>query len=200
MSEKSHGTTCNGVVDFRHAQETLWGEAGAWSYDTWHELNGGLFGSELEYAGIVWGLTPHGGCLGYCERSGRITLHRSVVDPHTDSPWAWPAERCTDLYARDILAHEMIHALLNARGAERDDRGGHHNAPEWCAEIMRLSPLLLGITINSEPVKPRRLNGKVVRKARDGFIGRDEVAHWPHAVRPNAAGYYSSGRRLSFYR
>ena len=185
-------------MDFRDAQQTLWGEAGAWAHDTWHELNASLFSGELTYAGIVWALLPHGGSLGHCESSGRITLHPSLVAPVGERPWGGPAAQYTDRFARDVLTHEMIHALLFDRGMSLDDRGGHHNTPGWCAEIMRLSPSVIGRSIKAEPVKQRRIDGKVQRKARAGYLTRDQAAHWPHSVRSDAADYYAAGDRLAF--
>jgi hypothetical protein len=167
-----------------------------WAYDAWQQHNAALFSGELWYAGIVWGLTPHGTSLGHTEPSGRITLHPSLVDPSTARPWGRPARRFTDRLACDVLAHEMVHALLFARGVARDESGGHHNCPEWAAEIMRLSPLLLGVEIRAEPVRPRRIDGKVTRSARRGFLPRSKIAAWPHSVRP--AAYYERGRRLSW--
>ena len=93
----------------------------------------------------------------------------------------------------------MVHALLNARGVGHDDRGGQHNLPEWCAEIERLSPLLFGVAIKAQPVKPRRVDGKVCRKQQPGYLSRSQAARWPHSVRPNAERYYESGRPLSFH-
>jgi hypothetical protein len=186
-------------MDFRDAQRTLWGQAGAWSYDAWHDLNAAYFDDELTYHGVVWGLTPHGGKLGYCEPSERITLHSSLVDPRGTKPWGWESDRFTDRLARDVLLHEMIHAQLFARGnVQRDDRGGHHNTPEWCAEIERLTPLLLDIEVKAEPVRPRRIEGKVTRKTNPGHLTRADAAHWPHSVRPRAASYYRGGEHLSF--
>jgi hypothetical protein len=178
-------------IDFRAAQQTLWGDAGVWAYDHWHDLNDEFFNSELNYVGIVWGLTPHGGNLGHCYDDGRITLHSSLLDPRSTSPWGKEAATWTDLYARDVLLHEMIHQLLYARGVD-----SKHNGLPWCAEIKRLSPLLLGIEIVCEPVKPRRVEGKVKRLARDGCLSRDAIARWPHTIRPNAGTYYRGGRQL----
>jgi hypothetical protein len=181
-------------LDLREAQNALWGQAGAWAYDTWHQHNAALFSGELEYAGIVWGLTPHGALLGHTSPSGRVTLHPSLVDPSGERPWGWPAKRFTDRLASDVLAHELIHARLFALGAPRDESGGHHNRPEWAAEIVRLSPLLLGVEIRAEPVRPRRIDGKVTRRARRGFLPRAKIAGWPYSVR--SASYYERGRRL----
>jgi hypothetical protein len=45
----------------RAALENLWGAAGAWAADTWTRLNDEHFDGQLQYHGIVFGLTPHGG-------------------------------------------------------------------------------------------------------------------------------------------
>lgn len=48
-----------------------------------------------------------------------------------------------------------------------------------------MSPLVLGHEINAAPVKPRRIDGRVVRKPLDGFISQDALAHWPYSLRPS---------------
>jgi hypothetical protein len=104
------------AVDFRAAQEVLWGDAGVWAYDTWHAHNDQYFGGAIAYTGVVFGLTPHGGKLGHCYRTdGRITLHSSLLDPRSDTPWGKAAATWTDRYASDVLLHEMVHAFLGAR-------------------------------------------------------------------------------------
>lgn len=46
-------------------------------------------------------------------------------------------------------------------------------------------PPQLGLfQIPAEPVKPRRVNGKVVRRELDGHLARADIAHWPHSLRP----------------
>jgi hypothetical protein len=83
----------------------------------------------------------------------------------------------------------MVHAYLADQGL---DAG--HNAEPWCDEIMRITPLLDLPPVQAEPVKPRRVNGKVVRLARDGFLSRDDLASWPHTIVP--ADYYTRDGRM----
>ncbi|HTX97918.1 MAG TPA: hypothetical protein VME67_25675 [Mycobacterium sp.] len=38
--------------------------------------------------------------------------------------------------------HEMVHVALFAAGVEHGEGESHHNTPEWCDEIMRITPQL----------------------------------------------------------
>lgn len=46
--------------------------------------------------------------------------------------------------------------------------------------------------IKAAPVKPRRVDGTVVRCQFDGHLSRAEIARWPHSIRP--ATYYPNGK------
>lgn len=174
-----------GNTGYRQAQELLWGKAGAWAYDTFEELNEQYFADEVPMRGVVWGLTPHGRNLGHCWQSGRITLHPALLDPRSD---AWRLERYLGAgYARDVLLHEMVHALLFTRGVEHD-----HNCGAWCAELIRLAPLLGLGRILAAPVLPRRVDGKVRRLQLDGHLSRREMASFPHSLRSKA--WYEANR------
>jgi hypothetical protein len=97
----------------------LWGAAGTWAHDTFCKLNELYFEDQVSHAGIVWGLTPHGHTFGHTHTNGRIALHPALLDPHSD---AWKIERFVgEPYARDVLLHEMIHALLFSRGILKGD-------------------------------------------------------------------------------
>jgi hypothetical protein len=177
----------------RAALENLWNKAGTWTADTWTRLNKQHFGGKLKYHGIVWGLTPHGSRLGHTSGAGRITLHPALLDPQGEDPWTI-GNQLGARFAEHVLLHEMIHVLLSGRKIERDDSGGHHNTPEWSAEITRITPQLGLPEIQAAPVKPRRVNGKVMRMPLDGHLGRDDIAHWPHSIAP--AGYYTTAGRI----
>jgi hypothetical protein len=166
----------------RAALENLWGDAGIWVADTWTEHNRAHFDGRLRYHGVVWGLTPHGHNLGHTWRdSRRITLHPALLDPHGD---AWSIRDQLGMrFTSDVLLHEMVHVLLNDRGVNSE-----HNSDEWCAEITRITPALDLPEIKAAPVKPRRVNGKVVRRPLDGHLPRDAIASWPHSIRPGV--YY----------
>jgi len=164
----------------RAASELLWDEAGIWAHDTFVVLNARYFDDAVPLRGVVWGLTPHGGRLGHTRVDppwqGRITLHPALLDPHSD---AWGMAQFLGVgYAREVLLHEMIHVLLVSRGGDHD-----HNTQAWCAEIMRLAPLLGLGSIKAAPVQPRRVDGTVVRKELPGHLSRDTLAHFPHSLR-----------------
>jgi len=80
---------------------------------------------------------------------------------------------------RDVLLHEMIHARLIL-----DGRDPGHNSPGWSEWITKLSPTILGQEIQAEPIVPRRIDGKVQRVVRDGFLPRKDMARWPQSLRP----------------
>ena len=79
----------------------------------------------------------------------------------------------------DVLVHELVHVKLILAG-----QSSAHNDVPWSKEIERLSPLVLGRSVNAEPVKTRRIDGRVKRQARDGFLTRRALAMWPYALRP----------------
>lgn len=172
------------AAEFRKAQRVLWGDAGTWAADTFAALNRDYFDGHVPARGIAWGLTPHGHRLGHTQPSGRITLHPALLDPKSD---AWgTAEFLGAGYATDVLLHEMMHALLFARGIDNTTDGGGHNIPAWCEQVERLAPRLGLGTVRAAPVKPRRVDGKVVRLARDGHLSRDALARFPHSLREPA--------------
>ena len=179
-----HEAACNGER-FREAQETMWPGAGAWAHDTFVELNAEYFDGEVAHAGIVWGLTPHGHALAHTYADGRITLHPALLDPR-DSAWGLKPFLGT-AYARDVLLHEMIHALLFGRGGEHS-----HNTQPWCDELVRLAPLLGLRSIKAVPVVPRRIDGVVVRRPLDGHLERAAIAAFPHSLRRRS--FYESDR------
>jgi hypothetical protein len=190
----------------RAALENLWGDAGTWAADTWTRLNTTHFDGKLRYHGVVFGLTPHGHALAYTwSGSRRITLHPSLLEPHGEDPWSIteqsmiraqvndltvPPDRLGAAYAADVLLHEMVHVAL----FEADVEAPHHNTVEWCAEIMRITPQLGLPPIKAAPVKPRRVNGKVMRLPLDGHLPRIALAGWPHSLRP--VGYYTREGRI----
>jgi hypothetical protein len=176
----------------RAALENLWGDAGAWAADTWTRLNTTHFDGRLRYHGIVWGLTPHGGRLGHTSHTGRITLHPALLDPQSD---AWKiGHRLGARHAADVLLHEMIHGALADHGVANSTKNPHHNTQGWCDEITRITPQLGLDPVKAAPVKPRRIDGVVKRKPLDGHLSRDDMAHWPHSLRPT--GYYTPGGRI----
>jgi hypothetical protein len=177
----------------RAALQNLWAGAGSWAADTWTQLNTDHFDGRLRYHGIVFGLTPHGGRLGHTSNPGaRITLHPALLDPRGDA-WEISSQLGTR-HAADVLLHEMVHVELFSRGIGNDGQQRHHNTAEWCEQIVRITPQLGLDPIEAAPVKPRRIDGKVMRRQLDGHLSRDEIAHWPWSVRRR--GFYTPDGRI----
>lgn len=57
---------------------------------------------------------------------------------------------------------------------------------------MRLAPLLGLGEVRAAPVKTMRVDGKVARRPLDGHLERDELARFPHSLRPMS--YYEADR------
>ena len=181
-----HGTRISNADHL--ALENLWDQGGIWASNTWTRLNTEHFGGKLKYHGIVWGLTPHGCRLGHTSPAGRITLHPALLNPRGN---AWQISgKLGTLFAADVLLHEMCHVDLFAAGVSNDDEGRHHNTQEWADLIMRITPELGLWTVLAAPVKPRRIDGNVVRRPLDGHLSRDQMARWPYSLRLD--GYYST--------
>jgi hypothetical protein len=181
-------------AQLRQAEVLFFDGLGAWAHDTFARLNEACFGGLLTPRPVLWGLTPHGRSLGYYHAgSRRIVLHESLIRPSGD---AWgQASLLGPRYAEDVLLHEMVHAAQHElRGGPLGrEANGPHNEPVWCAEIERLTPLLGLPPIKARPVKPRRVNGSVSRRPRDGCLSQGQIARWPHCLRP--AEYYEAGVR-----
>jgi hypothetical protein len=77
---------------------------------------------------------------------------------------------------------------MGASRCPRRCRNCGHDTDEWCAGIVRISPVLGLPPIKAAPVKTRRVNGVVVRRPLDGHLPRADIAGWPHSLRPD--GYY----------
>jgi hypothetical protein len=160
-------------ADYRLAAEVLWGEAGAWAVDEYQRLNGLYFEGKLPPVPVVIGLTAFGRCLGLTRPHGawgqelpRISLQSGLFAKGT-------------LAVSDVVLHEMVHAKLMLAGVDPS-----HNAKPWCAEVERLSPLVLGQTVHARPVHPRRdVDGVNRRFALEGHLPRKVLARWPYSLR-----------------
>jgi hypothetical protein len=166
-----------------------WGDHGGWLVDEWARLNEEYYGGQLEQPALVWGMTPHGHALGLYSHAGgslhssRITLHESLLLPKSASPWGISWKELNRKFASDVLLHEMLHQQIDeVQGVQRKGPSSHATT-EWCEGIVRLGDML-GMSIKAEPVKPRRINGKVTRKARRGYLTQGQIASFPHSVRP----------------
>ena len=161
-----------------------WGEFGSWTVEEWQRLNTAYFDDALKPGGIVWGLTPHGKSRGsYAPWANVITLHKSIIEPHSPAPWKIEAYKLNKKFASDVLLHEMIHQKIHQAKLHVSDKETSHNNEHWAAEIVRISKLL-GIEIKAQKVKQRRFDGKVCWRPRKGYMSRIEMATWPHSIRP----------------
>jgi hypothetical protein len=166
-----------------------WGY-GRWAYETWERFDRDYFDSSLEPGGIYWGLTPHGGSLGYFERwRNSITLHTSLIKPSTQNPWGI-GHKIGSRMAEDVLLHEMMHQAIEQRGG--DERSPSvHNTLLWCAEINRLIPLLgIETNLSAKPVKQKRVKepgasgkGYPTWVVEDGCLSRQQLATFPQCLR-----------------
>jgi hypothetical protein len=159
------------LADYRQAAQILWGEAGAWSVDEYQRLNDLCWGGSLPPVPVVIGLVAYGRCLGLVRpQGGWGGLPRiSLASNHFQDGSAAVA---------DTILHEMLHIHLLFNGL-----CGDHNGRPWCAEVERLSPLVLGMEVQARPVQPRRVNGRNVRLAVPGHLSRKALATWPHSLR-----------------
>jgi hypothetical protein len=159
-------------ADYRRAAEVLWGEAGAWAVDEYQRHNVRYFEGRLPPVPVVIGLTAYGRCLGLTRGHGewarelpRISLQSGHFEGGTRG-------------VSDTILHEMVHVRLILAGLDPS-----HNAKPWCAEIERLSPLVLGRAVKARPVHPRWVNGSKQRLPLDGHLTRMELATWPDMLR-----------------
>lgn len=175
-------------TDYTQAAALLWGPAGEYAASEIERLNREILDGELPPLPVVIGLTAYGKCIGATLpprwlAEPRITLAPAIFN------------RGGKRMVSDVLVHEMVHAALMLAGQSPD-----HNDDPWCQRITALSPKLLGQEITARPVRPKRYpnpareqNPKapktVVRRCpEEGALSQQQLATWPHSVRP--AGYY----------
>jgi hypothetical protein len=171
--------------DYVHAAATLWGDAGVFAYRTFDALNDEYFDGGLPALPIVIGITAFGKCIALTRSEGtdilpRITLASNIFAPTGHGQQMRTAYPYGANVVRDVLLHEMIHAQLRLDGQD-----GQHNGQPWCDAITRLSPAVLGHGILAAPVKARRVDGKVVKAPRDGYLPQAALASWPGSLRPD---------------
>ena len=170
------------------------GGYGVWAYDKWAEFNNKYFEGQLIVGGIFWGLTPHGGSLGYFEGwRNAITLHVSLIDPNGRNPWD-QGKLMGEKMGSDVLLHEMMHQAIHQKGG--DPSPNHHISQLWCDGINRLIPMIgIDTDLVAKPIKQMRVreagvkgNGKVSWVVSDGGMTRNTLSSFPHSLRPD--GYY----------
>jgi hypothetical protein len=181
-------------MDYAQAARLLWGEAGEFANLEFDRLNRELFGAELPSLPIVIGLAAYGRCIGLTRPVEWLAAPRITLVPGIFS-------RNGKRRVADVLAHEMVHAVLMLRGESPD-----HNDDPWCKMIAALSPRMLGREITARPVRPRRVPNPerehdpkapktvVVRRPDPGAMTQADLAAWPLSARP--ADYYSGDETI----
>lgn len=135
-------------------------------YQAYDELNELCFDGSLPTLPIRHGIMPYGRCIGLTSYrdSPLISLAENIM--RDDEKW------------RDVLIHEMLHAALMLAKRNPD-----HNKVPWCEEITRITPLLGLPPIKAEPIRQKRIEGRVTWFTEDGYLTRKALASWPQSIR-----------------
>jgi hypothetical protein len=173
---------------------------GLLGYAMFEAVHAQLFHNELPWPLVLWGLTPHGGCLGYTQSPlvcpPTITLHPSLLGgTEKENPWNKPSAWLGVLFALDTVIHECMHVAVHyARGPWQGGESSHNN-PLWIAEVNRLAPLLGFPDVVAAMSKPTREGTKIVRRSKDSTIPFRAVSTFPRSVRElhgKADSYYTA--------
>ena len=169
----------------RGAAAVIWPTCGAWIYDAWADLNQKCFDDKLHPIGLMFGLTPHGKALAFYRPDDKtITLHTSLLQPRSKSPWGLGSV-LGQTHARDVLLHEMIHQSNDQMHGTVRERMGAHNNQMWVDEVNRIAPIL-GLKPNACLIKQKRVRGKVKWVKEPDCMARTELATWPLSMRPRS--------------
>jgi hypothetical protein len=140
-----------------------------------------LYEDRLPLPLMQWALTPYGHCLGftsYKQTDAVITLH----------PRIW---RAGPMYTLDVIVHELLHVYIRWTLGHRSAIGNSsHDNAIWASEVMRLSPRLGLPAVRASRTVRRRAGKHLLRVMPDGCISRDQLATWPHSLRPT--GFYQT--------
>ena len=168
--------------ELRNAAVTFFGDLGKWSYDEWAKLNELYFDNQNKPGAILWGLTPHGGSLGFfIPTYNRMTLHTSLVLPSSDAPW--DIKHLGKKYASDVILHEMIYQHIHQLSLPTEGYSSHDNE-SWCDQLNRLGPMLgLKDMPKAVIIKQKRVEGKVTWYVPPGCMTRKELSKFPHSQR-----------------
>jgi hypothetical protein len=185
------------------------GEKGVWAYETFSFINDTYFAGRLPWPHIIWGLTPHGGCVAWSStardrsRPPIINLHPSLLGGTEKSdPWGIIPEHLGPAFVFDTLLHECIHIHIDY------NLGGHegatsHNCPRWVRQVNRLAPLLgfkgaragISKTIRvPDPSAPRTVRGKIATRVVRGTAGNipfKVAAGFPQSYRRHFGTYHT---------
>jgi hypothetical protein len=177
MSTTATARSRDSCHDYRAAAVALWGDAGAYVHDCYRDWLP-LFPELPDQMPIVLGLSAYGHCSGLSRFS----------DPQLTGPRISIATQYLKLganYVRDVMVHEMLHCWLYMTGRDPD-----HASRDWYEHINRLSPTVMGYSINArrggdrKSVRIKLADGtSTVRKEPvTGAVKHGDVARWP--VRP----------------
>jgi hypothetical protein len=191
---------------------TFWREKGLWAYEAFEFMNAAYFAGRLPWPCIVWGLTAHGGCLGWtCARPEAppvITLHPSLMGgTEKHNPWGIDAGYLGACFAFDALLHECIH-VENCYLQGGSTGPTSHDCDEWLGEVNRIAPLLglhgvraaanrvRRVEVEGPPTRRGKRPTRVVRRS-DGNVPHCAVAEFPSGIRwalGMGDAYYRAGR------
>lgn len=181
------------------------GELGYAAFDYWNTT---VFEKKLPIPLILWGLTEHGGSLGWVMSISPpvIYLHPSIVNPASENPWKMPTWMPGSAFTADVLLHELCHVAVSRDGGwenhpDRKSWWTCHQNPLWVAETNRVRRLL------GYEDKDGVYQIRGIRRNKDGKVGygfmntKDEdqptkllhPENFPHNLSKRNA-YYQAGK------
>jgi hypothetical protein len=173
----------------RTVEEFFFGEKATFARHAFDFINARFFHGQLPWALILWGLTPHGHCLGLTwsnlSKPPLITLHPSMLGGTEKlNPWGVSHHLLGKCYAYDTLLHECMHVSVNYLLGGSGDGESSHNCPAWIAELNRIAPMLGFHDVQAEMTKPGRVKGETkVKRLTTGNIPLKVVSRFPRSLR-----------------
>lgn len=173
----------------REVEAHFYGKKAVFARRAFEDINARFFGGRLPWSLILWGLTPHGGCVGYTvanvSKPPIILLHPSILGgTEKANPWGIPARYLGRCYAYDVLLHECMHVAVSYLLGGGADGETSHNNPTWVAEVNRIAPLLGFTDVEAAITKPMRIKGQAkVRRGTLGNVSLDALSCFPYGLR-----------------
>ena len=167
------------------------GQAGAWAYDQWENLNETFFYGKNKAGPIVWGSSVQEERLGcYSTAENLIYLPRNLLRPICPTSYTkWGVKHFNERIASDVLLHEMIHQRIHQTGGWTGETS--HNNERFVAEVNRISKLL-GLDVKAGVIKKKIEQGKATRDVEPGSLTLREISDFPYSSRPGSY-YYEKG-------
>lgn len=110
------------------------GRRGVFANQAFPYLNATYFDGTLPWPLVLWGLTPHGACLGATRTHGDapiITLHPALLGSRElTTPWGIDARWLGPALVCDVLLHECLHLAVRLHHGGSSGATSH-NSPEW---------------------------------------------------------------------